>query len=94
MPPALSALRKPVPELSEAAILPFQRRAEAALASRIVNDLQSKDHSEAKNMRTAETMEAARKNMADAMNRMGEFLPEGADKDALMKPGGGDSCKS
>ncbi len=41
VPPALSALRKPVPELSEAAILPFQRRAEAALRSRIVNNLQS-----------------------------------------------------
>ncbi len=36
-------------------------------------------------MRTAETMEAARKNMADAINRMGEFLPEGGDKDVIMK---------
>jgi hypothetical protein len=85
VPPALSALRKPVPELSEAAILPFQRRAEAALSPRAENKLQSQTHSEAKDMRTAETMEVARKNMAEAMNRMGEFLPEGADKDALMR---------
>ena len=85
VPPALSALRKPVPELSEAAILRFQRRAEAALAPRAENKFQRQSLLEAKAMRTAETMEAARKNMAEAMNRMGEFLPEGADKDALMR---------
>ncbi|HUO55428.1 MAG TPA: hypothetical protein VMU18_11835, partial [Rhodoblastus sp.] len=85
VPPALSALRKPVPELSEAAILPFQRRAEAALAPRAEEKFQPQSLSEAKAMRTAETMEAARKNMAEAMNRMGAFLPEGADKDALMR---------
>jgi hypothetical protein len=85
VPPPLSAHRKPVPELSEAAILPFQRRAEAALEPRAENKFQSHSFSEAKNMRTAETMEAARINMAEAMNRMGEFLPDGADKDVLMK---------
>jgi hypothetical protein len=83
--PALSALRKPVLELSEAAILPFQRRAEAALPPRTENTSQSQTHSEGNTMRTAETMEAARIGMAEAMNRMGEFLPEGADKDALMR---------
>ncbi|WP_296713091.1 LPD7 domain-containing protein [Rhodoblastus sp.] len=83
--PALSAHRKPVPELSEAAILPFQRRVEAALAPRTENKFQSQSLSEAITMRTAETMEAARKNMAEAMNRMGKFLAEGADKDALMR---------
>ena len=29
-------------------------------------------------MRTAETMDAARRNMADAMARLGDYLPEGA----------------
>lgn len=85
VPPGLSAHRKPVPELSEAAILPFQQRAEAALSPRAENKFRSQSLSEARNMRTAETMEAARKNMAESMNRMGEFLPEGADKDALMR---------
>ena len=36
-------------------------------------------------MRTAETMEAARRNMADAMTRLGDYLPEGAVKDDLMR---------
>lgn len=85
VPPALSALRKPVPELSDAAILPFQQRVDAALARGDADSLQSHNLSEAKSMRNAETMETARKNMADAMSRMGEFLPEGADKDALMR---------
>ncbi len=36
-------------------------------------------------MRTTETMEAARRNMADAMTRLGDYLPEGAVKDELMR---------
>ena len=36
-------------------------------------------------MRTAETMDAARRNMADAMTRLGDYLPEGAVKDDLMR---------
>ena len=36
-------------------------------------------------MRTAETMDAARRNMADAMARLGDYLPEGAVKDDLMR---------
>jgi hypothetical protein len=85
VPPGLSALRQPVPQLNPAAIAPFSRRAQAALSRRVEDDLPSQNHLEVRNMRTAETMEAARKNMAEAMNRMGEFLPEGPDKDALMR---------
>ena len=36
-------------------------------------------------MRTAETMDAARRNMADAMTRLGNYLPEGDVKDDLMR---------
>lgn len=83
VPPALSALRKPVDWIEEAAVLPFQRRAEAALTMRpqerpIVS-------MEDQAMRTAETMDAARRNMGDAMARLGDYLPEGAVKDDLMR---------
>ena len=64
VPPALSALRKPVDWIDEAAVLPFQRRVDAALTPRAA--VQSIVFKEDKAMRTAETMEAARRNMADA----------------------------
>ena len=81
--PALSALAKPVEWLDEGAVLPFQRRAEAALTTRgqerpIVS-------TEDQTMRTAETMDAARRNMMDAMARLGDYLPEGAVKDDLLR---------
>jgi hypothetical protein len=83
VPPALSALAKPVEWIDEGAVLPFQRRAEAALTTRpeerpIVS-------TEDQTMRTAETMDAARRNMTDAMARLGDYLPEGAVKDDLMR---------
>ena len=36
-------------------------------------------------MRTAETMGATKRNMADAMARLGDYLPEGAVKDDLLR---------
>ena len=76
VPPALSALRKPVGRGGEATVLPFQRRAEAALTTRAPErPIVSKEDQV---MRTTETMEAARRNMADAMTRLGDYLPEGA----------------
>jgi len=83
VPPALSALRKPMAGIEEASILPFQRRAEAALTTRpqerpIVS-------TEDQAMRTTETMEAARRDMANAMTRLGDYLPESAVKDDLMR---------
>ena len=83
VPPALSALRKPVDRVEEATVLPFQRRAEAALTTRAPErPIVSKEDQA---MRTAETMEAARRNMADAMARLGDYLPESAVKDDLMR---------
>ena len=83
VPPALSALRKPVDRIEEATVLPFQRRAEAALTTRAPErPIVSKEDQA---MRTTETMEAARRNMADAMARLGDYLPEGAVKDDLMR---------
>ena len=83
VPPALSALRKPVDRVEEATVLPFQRRAEAALTTRAPErPIVSKEDQA---MRTTETMEAARRNMADAMTRLGDYLPEGAVKDDLMR---------
>jgi hypothetical protein len=83
VPPALNALRKPVDRIDEAAVLPFQRRVDAALTPRAQE--QSIVSKEDKAMRTAETMEAARRNMADAMDRLGGYLPEGAVKDDLIR---------
>ncbi|WP_158497234.1 LPD7 domain-containing protein [Methylocystis sp. ATCC 49242] len=83
VPPALNALRKPVDWIDEGAVLPFQRRVDAALTPRAQEQpIVSKED---KAMRTAETMEAARRNMADAMDRLGGYLPEGAVKDDLMR---------
>ncbi|MGA9600825.1 MAG: relaxase/mobilization nuclease domain-containing protein, partial [Methylocystis sp.] len=76
VPPALGALRKPVAGSEESAVLPFQRRSEAALTTRgQEGPIVSKEDQA---MRTAETMDAARRNMADAMARLGDYLPEGA----------------
>jgi hypothetical protein len=83
VPPALGALAKPVAGIEEAAVLPFQRRAEAALTTRAQE--RPIAFKEDQTMRTAETMEAARRNMADAMARVGDYLPEGAAKDDLMR---------
>ncbi|MDJ0450975.1 MULTISPECIES: LPD7 domain-containing protein [Methylocystis] len=82
VPPALNALRKPVDWIDEAAVLPFQRRVDAALVTRPQRPIVSKENEA---MRTAQTMEAARRNMADAMARLGGYLPEGAVKDDLMR---------
>lgn len=83
VPPALSSLREPVSGIEETAILPFQRRAEAALTTR--EEQQRNILSEDKTVRTAETMGAAKRNMADAMARLGDYLPDGAVKDDLLR---------
>ena len=83
VPPALGALRKPVAGSEESAVLPFQRRSEAALTTRAQEGPSVSKEDQA--MRTAETMDAARRNMADAMARLGDYLPEGAVKDDLMR---------
>ena len=83
VPPALSALRKPVDCIEEANVLPFQCRAEAALTTRALERPIGSKEDQA--MRTAETMDAARRNVGDAMARLGGYLPEGAVKDDLMR---------
>jgi len=83
VPPALGALRKPVVGIEEATVLPFQRRSEAALTTRAQERPSVSKEDQA--MRTAETMDAARRNMADAMTRLGNYLPEGDVKDDLMR---------
>jgi hypothetical protein len=83
VPPALSSLRKPVNGIEETAILPFQRRAEAALTPR--PEQQRNILLEDQTVRTAETMGGAKRNMADAMARLGGYLPEGAVKDDLLR---------
>lgn len=83
VPPALNALRKPVDWIDKATVFPFQRRVDAALTT--IQQERPIVSKEDKAMRTAETMEAARRNMADAMARLGGYLPEGAVKDDLMR---------
>jgi hypothetical protein len=83
VPLALAALCKPVAKIEESAILPFQLRSEAALTTRAQERPSVSKEDQA--MRTAETMDAARRNMADAMARLGDYLPEGAVKDDLMR---------
>jgi hypothetical protein len=83
VPPALSALRKPMAGIEEASVSHFQRRVEAALTTRPPERPIVPREDQA--MRTTETMEAARRDMADAMTRLGDYLPEGAVKDDLMR---------
>ena len=83
VPPALSSLRKPVNGIEETAILPFQCRAEAALTTRPQEQHNALPEDQA--VRTTETMGAAKRNMADAMARLGDYLPEGAVKDDLLR---------
>ncbi|MFY9657573.1 MAG: LPD7 domain-containing protein [Methylocystis sp.] len=83
VPPALSAFRKPLAGIEESAVLPFQRRTEAALTTRAQEQPSVSKEDQA--MRTTETMEAARRNMADAMSRLGDYLPQGTMKDDLMR---------
>jgi hypothetical protein len=83
VPPALSALAKPVEWIDEGAVLPFQRRAETALTTR--PEERPFVSTEDQTMRTAETMDAARRDMTDAMARLGDYLPEGAVKDDLLR---------
>lgn len=80
---ALSTLARPVGGIEGAAISPFQARADAALAPRHV---QPRSYTrEDSPMRTAETMDTARRDMADRMSRIGDQLPDGAVKDDLMR---------
>ncbi|MDE2361110.1 MAG: relaxase/mobilization nuclease domain-containing protein [Hyphomicrobiales bacterium] len=83
VPRALSALSRPVGGIEDAAIIPFQARADAALAPRHVQPRSSTK--EESPMRTAETMDAARRDMADRMSRIGDQLPDSAVKDDLMR---------
>ena len=79
VPASLHQLVKAVDRPDEAAILPFQRRAEAALAPRSKD--QTKPLFEEKQMRTADTMDAARAGLGETFERIRGFLPEGAVKD-------------
>ena len=79
VPASLHQLVKAVDRPGEAAILPFQRRAEAALAPRPKD--QTKPVFEEKQMRTADTMDAARAGLGESFDRIRSFLPEGAVKD-------------
>jgi hypothetical protein len=83
VPPALARLRKQVAAIEEASVLPFQRRAEAALTTR--PEERPIASTEDQVMRTTETMDAARREMADAMTKLGGYLPDGAVKDDLMQ---------
>jgi hypothetical protein len=79
VPASLHQLVKAVDRQDEAAILPFQRRSEAALAPRSKD--QPKPLFEEKQMRTADTMDAARAGLGETFERIRGFLPEGAVKD-------------
>ena len=75
VPASLRSLVKAVDQSSEAAILPFQRRAEAALTPRPQD--QTKPHFQETKMRTAETMDAARTQLGESFERIRAILPEG-----------------
>jgi hypothetical protein len=75
VPASLHQLVKAVDRQDEAAILPFQRRSEAALAPRSKD--QPKPIFEEKQMRTADTMDAARAGMGVTFERISGYLPAG-----------------
>ena len=79
VPASLHQLVKAVDRPDEAAILPFQRRAEAALVPGSKD--QTKPLFEETQMRTADTMDAARAGLGETFERIRGFLPEGAVKD-------------
>ena len=72
VPASLRSLVKAVDQSSEAAILPFQRRAEAALTPRPQD--QTKPHFQETKMRTAETMDAARTQLGKSSNAFAQFF--------------------
>ena len=75
VPASLRQLVKAVDRQDEAAILPFQRRAEAAMAPRSKD--QPKPICEEKQMRTADTMDVARAGMGVTFERISGYLPAG-----------------
>jgi hypothetical protein len=73
VPQGLRALSRPIDPIEPAAVLPFQRRADAALAAEQVH-LSTEGKS---NMRTVETMTTARKQMETSMEKISALLPDG-----------------
>ena len=85
VPASLHQLVKAVDRPGEAAILPFQRRAEAALAPRSKGKQETKPLFEEKQMRTADTMDAARAGLGESFDRIRSFLPAGAVKEEFER---------
>lgn len=72
VPRAISAESRPLEGETSAAVAHFQQRAESAVRGRAP----STDTEEVGPMRTAETMIAARDNMADTITKIGKALPD------------------
>jgi hypothetical protein len=83
VPVALGSLSREPERIDSAAILPFQRRAEAALEpiSRRENSIESTKGEVS--LRTVETMTTAREDIVGALTRISDLLPEGAEKAAF-----------
>ena len=83
VPVALGSLSQESDRIDSAAILPFQRRVEAALEpiSRRENSIES-TKGEA-TLRTVETMTTAREDIVGTLTRISDLLPEGAEKAAF-----------
>ena len=83
VPVALGSLSREADRIDGAAILPFQRRVEAALEpiSRRENSIEI-TKGEA-SLRTVETMTTAREDIVGTLTRISDLLPEGAEKAAF-----------
>jgi hypothetical protein len=83
VPVALGSLSRESDRIDSGAILPFQRRVEAALEpiSRRENSIEIAT-GEA-NLRTVETMTTAREDIVGTLTRISDLLPEGAEKAAF-----------
>jgi hypothetical protein len=83
VPVALGSLSRESDRIDGAAILPFQRRAEAALEpiSRRENSIEIAKGEVS--LRTVETMTTAREDIVGALTRISDLLPEGAEKAAF-----------
>jgi hypothetical protein len=83
VPVALGSLSREPERIDSAAILPFQRRAEAALEPILLRENSIEIAKGEVSLRTVETMTTAREDIVGALTRISDLLPEGAEKAAF-----------
>jgi hypothetical protein len=83
VPVALGSLSRESDRIDSAAILPFQRRTEAALEPILRRENSIEIAKGEARLRTVETMTTAREDIVGTLTRISDLLPEGAEKAAF-----------